>query len=259
MQRILKTIAYSTLDLLTAGRGIAREVNGERIRFPPRLSRFYPRVYEHELFQALRDHCHPGQTVMDLGAHLGVFSVSMARLVGPTGRVLSFEPTPSTRQALHRVIRLNGCQDIVEIRGEAVSAVAGANIAFYETGDVCSYANSLVKTSRSKAMIHVPTTTVDHVARERGVEITFLKIDVEGAELDVLRGARWVFTQCRPTASISLHPPALRAAGVELAELWAVLEDYGMIVVRDGRRMDSDDFCSRLDLFDVLVTPSGSP
>src|SRR5438874_223792 len=78
--------------------------------------------------------CRPGQTVFDVGAHLGLFSVVMARLVGPTGRVVSFEPTPSIRRILERTVRLNDCGLVVEVRAEAVSEATGIT-EFHDTGE----------------------------------------------------------------------------------------------------------------------------
>ena len=108
----------------------------------------------------------------------------MAREVGESGRVFAFEPTPFTRSVLKEVVALNGCSDMVEVRGEAVSASEG-KATFFDTGDDVSNANSLVKTSRSKREIEVPLTSVDAFVNERGLRVLCIKIDVEGAELDV--------------------------------------------------------------------------
>ncbi|NJK44255.1 MAG: FkbM family methyltransferase, partial [Pleurocapsa sp. SU_196_0] len=67
----------------------------------------------------------PGDVFLDIGAHIGLFTVVMARLVGPEGRVFSFEPTPSTRAVLERTVRLNQCDDRAEVRPEAVARTSG--------------------------------------------------------------------------------------------------------------------------------------
>src|SRR5262249_1390161 len=121
MHPTLKSLAYGALEVVTAGKGIARMVGGECIRFPARWSRYYPPHYEPNTFTFLRKHWKPGQTVFDIGAHLGLFSVLMARLVGGTGKVFSFEPTAFTRQVLKRTLRLNACAAVVELCHEAVT------------------------------------------------------------------------------------------------------------------------------------------
>src|SRR3712207_1541891 len=111
----IKSATYQTLDYLTLGRGVKRKVGGEIIRFPARWFRYYQADYESETFEFLRAQCRKNSTVFDLGAHIGLFSVVMARCVGPNGRVYSFEPTSLSREVLRQTVRLNGCEDIVEV------------------------------------------------------------------------------------------------------------------------------------------------
>src|SRR5262249_24120425 len=151
--------------------------------------------------------------------HLGLYTVVMAHLVGPRGRVLSFEPTPSTRTVLAETVRLNGFLDRVEIRAEAITREVGS-ARFYCTGDDISNANSLVPPARAHAPVTVGTTSVDAVARSCGARVALLKVDAEGAELDVLAGARQVFATARPAICLALHPPGLEAAGKSLSEIW---------------------------------------
>ena len=155
---------------------------------------------------------------------------------------------------LQQVVDLNGCGDIVEVRGEAVSSAVG-KATFFDTGDEISNANSLVKTSRSKAEIEVPLTTVDAFASERNLRVHCIKIDVEGAELDVLRGARNTFLDQRPVARLGLHPSFIAQNGHSLEEIWQVLSDYKLTVVFDGQVVERDWFCSQPELFDVNLLP----
>ena len=180
----MKSLAYGALDVCTLGRGVEREICGERVRFPARWHRHYAAVYEPRTFAFLRAKCKPGATVLDLGAHLGLFTVFMARLVGPNGHVFSFEPTPQTRSALQKTVRLNGCAAIVEVHGEAVAGATGTAV-FYDTGDVASNANSLVHNARSRQGMEVPTICLDDFVAERRISVGCLKIDVEGAELEL--------------------------------------------------------------------------
>src|SRR5438552_1491680 len=86
--------AYALLDLCTGYRGIGQRIGGEVFRFPAKWSRYYEAGYEAPTFQFLKEHCRPGSTALDLGAHLGLFTMLMARRVGPAGKVYAFEPTP---------------------------------------------------------------------------------------------------------------------------------------------------------------------
>ncbi len=252
---VVKDLAYKTLDAVTLGRGILRQISGETIRFPAKWSRYYEDDYEPETFRFFRKNLKEGDTVLDIGGHIGLFAVVTARLVGNSGSVFSFEPTPFTRSVMKEVVELNGVADIVEIRGEAVSSKRGETV-FYDTGTEISNANSLVRSELSKTEIPIKLISVDDFVRERGLKIDCLKIDVEGAELDVLIGAREVFTSQRPVARLGLHPMFIEKNGQSLGEIWDVLVEYRLGVVFDGEAVTREWFTSQTDLFDVNLIPS---
>ena len=251
---LIKTITYRTLDTITFGRGIKRQIGGESIKFPARWSRYYEAEYEPETFKFLQTHLKKGATFLDIGAHIGLFSVVAARIVGESGKVFSFEPTPFTRNVLTEVVRLNSCSEVAEIRGEAVSAQSGKTT-FFDTGDTISNANSLVKTARSRNEIEVSLISVDEFVSERNLTVDCLKIDVEGAELDVLRGAKNTFLEMRPAARLGLHPQFIEQNGQNLEEIWEVLNDYRLKVVYDEKECQKDWFCRQDNLFDVNLLP----
>lgn len=250
----IKELGYSVVNLFTFGRGISREIGGETIRFPTRWSRYYEAEYEPETFTFFRDNVKKGNTVLDIGGHIGLFAVVTARLVGSEGKVYSFEPTPFTRGVLKEVVELNGLSDIVEVRSEAVSSKSGQTV-FFDTGDTISNANSLVKTERSKTEIPITLISVDEFVREKCIKPNCLKIDVEGVELDVLKGARETFLTHRPVARLGLHPPFITQNGQSLDEIWTILEEYKMQVVFEGKPAEKEWFCSQPALFDVNLLP----
>jgi FkbM family methyltransferase len=266
-RQVVKALAYGALDLCTAGRGVQRRIGGETICFPARWCRWYPADYEAGTFAFLRTHCRLGDTVIDVGAHFGLFSVVMARSVGPTGRVISFEPTPLTRAVLRETVRINGCDAIVEVRGEAVSKTTGT-ATFFDTGDVVSNANSLVHTQRSQGSLEIKTVSLDDFVAEHHLAVRCLKVDVEGAELDLLLGASKTLMNDRPTVALSLHPASLEASGHSLADVWGLLQQYEMCVrllASHGMPGPSQDapvsrdwFIQQDDLFDVALEPQRS-
>jgi FkbM family methyltransferase len=251
---VIKQAAYKALDLVTLGRGIERRIGGETIRFPARWSRYYEADYEPETFRFFRETLKKGDTVLDIGGHIGLFAVFTAHLVGSEGKVFSFEPTPLTRGVLQEVVGLNDCSDIVEVRPEAVSAKSGETV-FFDTGDDISNANSLVRTERSKREILVKITSVDEFVAERNLTVSCLKIDVEGAELDVLRGARETFLTHRPAARLGLHPPFITQNEHSLGEIWDTIQEYRLTVEFEGNPVDKGWFCSQAKLFDVNLLP----
>lgn len=251
---LIKEAAYKALDAVTFGRGVGRDIGGEHIKFPARWSRYYEADYEPQTFMFFRENLKGGETVLDIGGHIGLFAVVTSRLVGDTGKVFTFEPTPFTRSVMKQVIELNGCSKNVEIRGEAVSSKCGKTV-FFDTGDSISNANSLVKTERSVREIPITLISVDEVVKERNLKVDCLKIDVEGAELDLLIGAKETFLGQRPVARLGLHPPAIVQNGQTLEEIWQVLADYKLQVIFDGEPAEKEWFCSQPELFDVNLLP----
>ena len=251
---MLKSIIYKTIDGVTFGRGISRQFSGESIRFPARWSRYFATNYEPETFAFLRKQLHQGSTFLDIGAHIGLFSVVAARLVGNSGKVVSFEPTPFTRGVLKEVIRINGCSDRVEVRGEAVSSERGKTF-FFDTGDTISVMNSLVKNERSQGKFEVITTSVDEFAKEHSLKVDCMKIDVEGAELDLLKGATKTMTELRPTMLLSLHPPFMPDGSEALKEIWSILKEHRYAMEYNSNNVEEDWFCTKKELFDVNLFP----
>ena len=164
--KFAKQSVYGAIELCTLGRGIRRNISGVDIRLPAQFSRFYPLDYEPETFRFMDRNCKPGDTVLDLGAHLGLMAVVFARCVGPNGKVLAFEPTPSTNALLRRTARINHLDKIIEVRPEAVSGTSGF-ATFYDTDDQASNANSLARTVRSHREVQVKTIVVDDFVAQR--------------------------------------------------------------------------------------------
>lgn len=245
----VKNTLYGALETVTRN-GVEREIGNMKIRFPVRYSRYYEANYEPVTFDFLRRNCKKGGVFLDCGAHIGLFAVVGAKLVGETGKVFSFEPTPKTREVLTEVVEINDCQNITEIRGEAIAAEKGT-ATFFDTGDDASNANSLVKTDRHANGLTVPTISIDEFAAERNLKIDVLKIDVEGAELDALRGGFETFKNISPPLSLGLHPNAIKAMGATLEEIWDFLSQFDYQMNWEGKPVDRDWFTSQIDLFDV--------
>jgi FkbM family methyltransferase len=138
----------------------------------------------------------PGMTVVDVGANHGMFSLEAAHLIGRDGVVHAFEPTPSTRALLLSNLAANQLANLrvfASALGESPGTarlrvhreMSGLNTLAHR--DVTWNRNTLV----ADEIIDVPVTTLDaHAAAEGLDRIDFLKIDVEGFELGVIRGAR---------------------------------------------------------------------
>lgn len=182
----------------------------------------------------------PGARVWDVGANLGFFSLLAARLTGPGGHVVAFEPVPGNAAAVRKNAELNGFGGIVEVREEAVSSHAGHAPLHVVADASWSHLADRGEHRLTRETVEVPTVTLDElVASGTLAPPDLLKIDVEGSEVDVLRGARAVLAKHRPVVVCELHETnrevaaQLRGAGYTLENLDGVepIEQAGPVHV----------------------------
>jgi len=175
----------------------------------------------------------PGDTFFDLGAHVGHFTVVASRLVGAGGMVHSFEPDAETCRWLEGNVKVNSLANVT-VNQAAVCDKVGYQDFELRTIDMMA-ANSLAKpNSSSGRFIRVRTTSIDEYCAEGSIKrIDFLKIDVEGAEIDVLRGARAALSgEVKPKIHIEFHPKTQEAFGRSLPELAETLLACGYQLLR---------------------------
>ena len=172
-------------------------------------------TYEPEQTQLFEQHIPPGATVFDVGAHVGYYTLLASVLVGDTGRVWAFEPNPTNHAFLRRHVAVNRREN-VHIENAAVSDRSGTASFAFGTGSGTGHLDT-------HGSLEVRTVRLDDFCREHGVQPGFLKIDVEGAELDVLRGAEETVA-ARPVIFLSTHGAQVHAACLA----WLRERGYGM-------------------------------
>lgn len=167
---------------------------------------------EDKVFATLMSLITPRDVVFDIGANIGQTAIVSARCVGKDGCVVAFEPSTPNVNMLNYHLRWNR---IKNVRVEAVcvgNSVGTVN--FFIQGDGQHSSNSLTFSDAKNAAlleakpraVQVPITTIDAYCLATGVWPKIMKIDVEGAELDVLKGARAVLTSHRPKLLLGVHP-----------------------------------------------------
>lgn len=158
----------------------------------------------HRLFKPVLDigiidtMCRPGDCVLDIGANVGDWAMPFALRVGPSGRVLAFEPVPYLAESVAKTARVNR-QDWVEVHQLALSDRDGSSDFSVERGN--SGGSRLGQAAGDFSFISVAMRRLDSLLAERPDvdRIDFIKIDVEGHELGVLRGATATLARFRPT------------------------------------------------------------
>lgn len=221
--------ARSEVRLLARGRrGIPVTVGGVSFLLSPESAGALDAHYEQGKFEAVLDPIRPGDVVFDLGAHQGLYTLAMMQRVGAGGRVVAFEPCPASFRVLRRNLDLNPERARVVLEPLAVAGTSGTTELWVDEADLTS--SSL--TSRAGRPVRVETVSLDDYCARTGLRPRHLKIDVEGAELDVLRGAEALL---RSTPGLRLHLEVHAAPGLDLEELARFLRERGFSLT-DFRR-----------------------
>ncbi|HJT47447.1 MAG TPA: FkbM family methyltransferase [Nitrososphaeraceae archaeon] len=136
-----------------------------------------------------------GDTVVDVGAHIGKYSIIASKYVGQSGQVIAIEAHPGNLEVLNRNIKLNGLTNVIALHYVVYSKET--KIKLYLPGQESHYTiyNTVISSrqnAREDTFVEVNANTLDKILEQNGIsdsEVNWMKIDVEGAELEVLKGA----------------------------------------------------------------------
>jgi FkbM family methyltransferase len=175
----------------------------------------------------------PGMTFIDIGANEGLFSLFAARRVGPSGRVVSVEPSSRERHQLKRNLQRNRIGGVTVVP-HALASEAGTaplQIAAKLHGGHNTLGSFTYDDVRAVSTEEVPVETLDTLVRRLSLgRIDAIKIDVEGAELKVLRGGAETLRTLRPVLLIEANEGALAGQGASAAAVIKLLEELGYVV-----------------------------
>jgi FkbM family methyltransferase len=190
--------------------------------------------YELDKQQLFTRHCKAGMVVLDIGANVGFYTLLASHLVGPTGQVVAFEPVPRNLHYLREHVRINALSN-TRVYPVAVGETAGEITFDDSTGSATGRISA-------QGRLKVPLVTVDDLVGKGEVPPPdLMKIDVEGAEAMVLKGAaRTIATAAargrRPIIFLATHGPAVHA------ECLTLLRGLGYSVApTDHRDVDTTD------------------
>jgi FkbM family methyltransferase len=173
-----------------------------------------------ELIRAL---LRPGSTFVDVGANVGYFTLLAGSIVGPTGRVIAFEPNPELASLIARSLSVNGLHSWTELVEAAAMSEPGrlefkrfaghqGSSGFYVTDELAAQFHDTLE------RIVVDCTTLDDALAGRGLQIDLIKIDAEGAEPEVIAGAERLLEEQRGMQVIMEYTPSNRPAVEALIE-----------------------------------------
>jgi FkbM family methyltransferase len=169
-----------------------------------------------------------GQTMVDVGANIGYFTLVASRAVGPDGRVVAFEPAAVVREQLHRNLGLNAVANAV-VRDEALSAAPGTVEFFSGPEDDTGLASLRVLPKSTRTT--VIQARFDDVW-EPEAPVALIKMDIEGAEMAALEGMARCLSRFSPDLIVEVTDGYLRALGASAAALVGFLIERGYSMYR---------------------------
>ena len=250
-RRYLGPIAGRVLANVASKPGLTSIVRGHQMYLAP-PGGFPPLAlaldqYEVGTTRLIESILRPGMVFVDAGAHVGYYTLIAAGLVGPQGRVYAFEPDPANHEILVKNIEVNGYTNITPIRSALSNrpGTASLHITSLDTGRHSLYRQNIPL----KGQVEVAVTTLDTFLGTQGwPQVDLIKMDVEGAEQDVLDGMSEILEKTpQPKLVLEFNPSLLSKAGVGLSEFldrfssWGmdvqwVNEDQGLMRLNDGGR-----------------------
>lgn len=187
--------------------------------------------WEPTSWAAVQEHLAPGATFVDVGAHIGYYSLKAAPVVGPGGQVFAVEPNPETLPKLRENVQASHA-GMVRVEPYACSD-SEATLELFAAPPSNTGETSLSKINASQegqpaASYHVRARPLDAILQEAGVtRVDAIKIDVEGAEYLVLRGAHETLDRYHPMLLIEIVDSQLRAMGTSTSEVNQFLASHG--------------------------------
>jgi len=172
----------------------------------------------------------PGMTFVDVGANQGFYTILASKLVGTDGLVVAFEPASTESRKLRWNLHINSCRN-VRLEEAAVGSFEG-NCDFHmclaHQGSFSSIRHPASDVTSKTQLVHVPITTLDACAsRFLRRQVDLVKIDVEGGELDVLRGAKQMFSSTRPLVMCEVEDRRTETWGYRAVEIIYSLRSVG--------------------------------
>jgi FkbM family methyltransferase len=208
---------------------------------------------------AMPEFVRPGNVVLDLGASYGYFTTLFGQLVGKEGRVVAFEPNGAVCQLLEATLTLNGLRDRVQVFPLATANAEG-EVVFYH-GDRTTVAtidpNIAAKLGDVRPMT-VRQVRVDSIVDQLGLErVDFVKVDVEGAEIQTWAGMRTTLSRFRPVVFLEFEASRYPNPAAFLADLRA--ENYAVDYLDYNgqlQRPDDAELCRAGSIFMLLLRPT---
>jgi FkbM family methyltransferase len=221
--------------IVTGEEGVKLELGTDYVA----RSIFYSNNWEPEETSLLRSVTPQGGTFIDVGANIGYFSLLASRWVGPSGAVYALEPVRATHARLRRNLALNPTANVTAVQVGASSTPGTAAIALESDA---GHAHLVAGEVGPERLETITLTTVDaFVTSNRLTRVDVLKIDVEGADFEVIRGAQTTLRRFRPVVLMEVE--LITRFGASVRDVEHFLDAIGYDCQLLGHRSATDLLC----------------
>ncbi|MEO8139888.1 MAG: FkbM family methyltransferase [Gemmatimonadota bacterium] len=206
---------------------------------------FWYGAYSRDVLMLLDRLLRPGMTVVDAGANIGEIALAAGARVGASGCVLAFEPQPDLTERLRRHVAANQLQTTIRVSelglsDRSATATLFASAGAYADGSHHNGLASLYQSAcRGQPVSSIRLVTLDSFLETAPVDhLDLIKVDVEGAELAVLQGARGTLGRFRPALIVEVQQESSLAAGYDQRNILDFLAPFGyqfFTILRGGR------------------------
>lgn len=218
----------------------------------------YSGTFEDKETNYLRNIIKSGQVCIDVGANFGWYTILFSKLVGETGSVHAFEPIPHTFEILESNINLNKCSNVFINNVALDESKGGKDLFLPDIGVSGSF--KLHKYDKDYQVIKARTRTLDDYVEENKINcIDFIKADIEGAELSLLKGGRKTIMKNNPVIFLEIQNDSTKRFGYEPSEIFSYLDDlnYAPYVVSEKKGLILfNDYSDVLPDYNFIFLPS---
>ncbi len=206
---------------------------------------------DYEIPPEVKNSVHPGQTIVDVGASIGIYTIFFAKMVGEKGKVYAFEPEPNNFELLKKNITINGFKNVI-LENKAVSDISGT--VKMEVAD--NIANHRITKNFSGPTFDIESVSIDDYFKDKVPKIDLLKIDAEGYDGYVISGGIKTITKNSSMKILmEFHTKFMKEAGIEPLNLFKILSNLKLKItdLKNNKCVD-ELYIKKLDKLDYYST-----
>ncbi len=215
-------------------------------------------AYELPTIKFFRNYAKKNMTIIDVGANVGYHTLILSQIAGETGKVFSFEPEINNLNLMKENIALNHFKNIEVLRKAASSQNGSIKLYLSNSDNLGVHSTVYCAETLSKEYEEIEAVRLDDFAKENNIKVDFVKIDVEGAETDVLAGMDTILKTHRPILVVELVEKLQKLKGLSTASVKKELFEkyqYQSYKILDSGEIEKLDINTTQDSDNVVFLP----